>query len=667
MSDIERTIKELRRKIHGYDAAYYGRGESLVSDVEYDVLYARLVALEKENPDLVISDSPTQRITTDATKEFAKIRHAVPLLSIDNTYSETEVIEWINRLQRLLPGEKLSFSGELKVDGVASALKYENGVLTQGITRGDGMTGDDVTANIRTIRSVPMSISCNTPLEVRGEAYMTFRHFQELNDSIMELGQQPMQNPRNTTSGTLKLLDPKIVASRHLSFTAYYCLASDHVTSHSENLDFLASLGFPVVIHESGLNSADDVLNFCRLWNDKRHTLEFPVDGVVIKVDSIRQQNLLGTTAKSPRWVIAYKYKPDVAVTKVVAIDAQVGRTGVITPVARLLPVPLAGTTIRNATLHNYGEIERLDIRVDDYVEIEKGGEIIPKVVSVVPEKRSPNSRPFVQPGLCPSCGSRLGRLKEEVALRCFNASCPDKRLAAMSHFVSRSAMSIDGLGPSLIENFVKSGLVSDFSDLFRLTQKEIAALEHMGEKSAGNIVLAIEKSKKNSLDRLINGIGIRLVGWQTAHIIACKIDDISDLYNMTAEEIAGEPGAPDSVGPQAAESIRLYFDSKENRDLVERLRSYGVNCRGMKKDKTGLPLYGKSFVITGTLENFSREKARELIVDNGGSVMSAISGRTDFLVAGSDPGSKLDKATRLGVEVLSESMLLDMIGKKPV
>jgi DNA ligase (NAD+) len=665
MPDTENIIKDLRKKIQLYDAAYYGRGESLASDKEYDDLYAALAVLEKQNPELITPDSPTQRIANDNTLEFAKVRHTTPMMSIENTYSETEVIDWIERLQKLLPGEDLEFTGELKVDGVAATLRYDNGILTHGITRGDGVTGDDVTANIRTIHSIPLSIDCKERIEVRGEVYMTFRHFQELNDAITEQGGKPMQNPRNTTSGTLKLLDPKLVAERQLSFAAHFCLSDSRTESHSANLDFLASQGFPVVIHESKLCSRDAVMDFCRNWNTKRHSLEFPVDGVVIKLDSIKNHRQLGTTAKFPRWVIAYKYQPDMAITTVIAIDAQVGRTGVITPVARLSPALLAGTTIRNATLHNYEEVKRLDIRIGDAVEIEKGGEIIPKVVRVAIEKRPLDLAPFEPPAVCPSCGSKLEKLKEEVALRCFNASCPAQRLAALTHFVSRPAMNIEGLGPALIEQLVASGLVKNIADLFSLSREQLAGLERMGEKSAGNIIKAIEKSKNNPLDKLINGIGIRLIGAQTARVLARKVDDIADIYDMPVEKLAEkEQGSRDSVGPLAAESIRIFFDRQENRNLVERLRSLGVNCCGAQKADENAPLAGKTFVLTGTLSGLSREQAKDFIVNLGGNVSASVSGKTDFLVAGSEPGSKLDKAVQLGITVLDEEHFNEMLKK---
>jgi DNA ligase (NAD+) len=661
MADISSTLSDLRVKIRSYDAAYYGRGESLISDREYDELYRRLIKLEQEHPELVTPDSPTQRVASDLTKEFVKIRHAVPMMSIENTYAEPEVCEWIERVQKLLPGQKVSFVGELKVDGVASSLIYEKGRLASGVTRGDGVTGDDVTANVRTIKSIPLSLAAKENLEVRGEVYMSFEDFRGLNDSLVENGQKPMQNPRNTTSGTLKLLDPKEVARRNLSFAAYFLLSKSHAKSHRDNLAFLETLGFPAVIRSERLGSADEVLEFLKEWNKKRHDLNFPVDGVVVKVDSIAQQEQLGNTAKSPRWVIAYKYQPETAVTRVAAIEPNVGRTGVVTPVAKLDPVLLAGTTIRNATLHNYDEIRRLDVRVNDFVSIEKGGEIIPKITAVLVEKRPSHSKKYEEPLSCPSCGAKLVRLKEEVALRCVNNSCPAQLFASLTHFVSRSAMNIEGLGPALIAKLLDAGLIKNVADLFTLAPGKLAELEGMGEKSAANIIDALEASKKNTLDRLLHGIGIRMVGAQTARVLAQEVKDIDELFGMPAEKLEALP----NIGPQVAQSVRSFFDRDENRKLVERLRERGVNCSGMEKPAGNAAFAGKTFVLTGGLAKYSREEATRLIEERGGHASGSVSKKTDYVVAGEDPGSKLEKARTLGVAVLTEDEFVKMLGQK--
>jgi len=662
---IKLRTTELRRLISRYDAAYYSRGESLISDREYDALYAELAALEREHPELVSADSPTQRIGNDLTRNFPKVRHRVPMMSIDNTYSAHEVREWMTRLEKLLPDEPIAFSGELKVDGVAVSLHYDAGRLVQAVTRGDGATGDEVTANVRTIRSIPLSVDYRGPFEVRGEVYMTFENFRRLNDAMTEAGEKPMQNPRNTTSGTLKLLDPAEVARRHLSFAAYYLLSDAHRESHLSNLRFLEDAGFPVVKHSEELASEQAVLDFCDHWNGARHALPFPADGVVIKINRLAQQERAGATAKSPRWVIAYKYQPETAITRLEAIDAQVGRTGVITPVARLEPVFLAGTTIRNATLHNYDEIARLDVRVGDSVEIEKGGEIIPKITRVLAEKRPAGTVPATPPARCPSCGSDTVRIEGEVAVRCYNGSCPATRFAAMEHFVSRQAMNIENLGPALLRQLIDTGMVKNAADLYRLSIGGLTNLERMGEKSAQNIINALDTSKSNPLHRLIHGLGIRMVGAQSAKEIASVAGDISDLYTMPAEELRSRL-AIKAEDPRMVQSIRRYFDTAENRDLIEQMRALGLNLKGAPRPNAPAdsPFAGKTFVLTGTLSGYTREQAKELIEARGGTVSGSVSKKTHFVIAGAEAGSKLTKARELGVPVLDEAAFSALLGK---
>jgi DNA ligase (NAD+) len=663
MNPINKRIDNLRKLIRKYDTAYYGRGESLVSDSEYDTLYHELEQLEQEHPGFDSPDSPTKRVGNDLTKEFPKVRHAAPMMSIDNTYSAHEVREWVERCEKLLPEKKISYVGELKVDGVAASLIYEKGRLVRGVTRGDGAVGDEVTSNLRTIRGIPLSVDYDRPFEVRGEVYLTFENFRKLNDQIVESGQKPMQNPRNTTSGTLKLLEPREVARRNLSFAAHFLLSEEHMSRHLENLNFLQKLGFPVVRHSELLQSADALVGFCDAWEQKRHTLDFPVDGIVIKVDALEQQRRLGATAKSPRWVIAYKYRPEAAVTQVEAIDGQVGRTGVITPVARLAPVFLAGTTIKNATLHNYEEIERLGVRVGDYVEIEKGGEIIPKVIRVVPEKRPAAAKPYRPPVTCPSCGSELGKLEGEVALRCFNNSCGAQISASLEHYVSRGAMNVESMGPALLRQLLDKKMVHTIADLYGLTREQLAALDRMGDKSAENIIDALEKSKHNPLDKLINGLGIRMVGAQSAKILAAAVRDISDLYSMSAESLRDSMGIK-TDDARIARSIRSFFDEEQNRKLVETLRRYGVNCAGTggAPAATG-PLAGKTFVLTGTLEQYTREGVAAEIEKRGGHVSSSVSKKTDYVLAGAEPGSKIDKAEKFGVTIIDEKEFKNLAG----
>lgn len=654
---IHIKINDLRSKIRTYDQAYYGRGESLVSDKEYDMLYAELVKMEQDNPDLITPDSPTQRVGNDLTKEFTKVTHRIPMMSIDNTYSEGEVREWVTRLEKSVEKEKLTFIGELKVDGIAMSLLYENGIFVRAATRGNGTVGDDVTANVKTIRGIPLVIDTKETVEIRGEAYMTFDAFSKLNESIVENGQKPMQNPRNTTSGTLKLQNPSEVAKRNLSFAAYFLLSDVHKETLNTNLDQISTWGFPVVIHSGILPSADAVIAFCKEWETKRHTLPFPVDGVVIKVNSFTHQELLGTTSKSPRWVIAYKYQPEQAITQLEKIDCFVGRTGVVTPVARLAPVFLAGTTIKNATLHNFDEIARLGIREGDFVEIEKGGEIIPKVIRVIKEKRGADTMEYKLPMQCPSCGSQLVKIEEEVAIRCMNTSCTAQLQASIEHFVGRTAMDIQGLGPAIVTQLIDSGLVKSADDIYKLKKEQLADLERMGDKSAQNIIDAIEKSKLNTLDKLIHGLGIRMIGAQSAKVLAQAVDDITGFYSKTEDELL----KIESIGEATAQSLQLFFSREENRMLIANLQSCGVNTKGMEKASGG-KWTGKTFVLTGTLSKYTRDEAAKIIESYGGKVSVSVSKKTDFVLAGEDAGSKFDKAQELGVAIIDEAAFDQMV-----
>jgi len=660
-NSVAQRIDELCKLIQKYDAAYYGRGESLISDFDYDRLYNELSELEKKYPELIPADAPTHRVGNDLTKHFKKVPHTTPMLSIDNTYTEAHLEEWYERNSRLLDVTAVNCIGELKMDGVAAALRYENGSLVQAVTRGNGVVGDDVTANIRTIRSVPLRIPFTGAMEVRGEVYMPFEAFEKLNKSLVEAGQKPMQNPRNTTSGTLKMQDPREVSRRSLVFSAHFLLSEKSRDRHSENLTLLKEQGFSVVPHSDILSSAAHLREFCRLWEQKRNTLSFPVDGIVFKVNDFSYQEKLGRTAKSPRWVIAYKYAPERAVTTVRAIDAQVGRTGVITPVARLDAVPLGGTTISNATLHNYDEIQRLGLRVGDTVEIEKGGEIIPKVVAVQKEHRPAESTAFTPPTHCPSCGSLLEKLPGEVALRCMNlGSCPSQLWASLCHFVSRNAMNIESIGPSLIQQLIDRDLVRSSADLFYLKKDDLLELERMGEKSADTVIDSLEAAKKNPLDKLLHGLGIRMVGAQTAKVLAREVEDITDLYALAPEDLE----EIETIGPAMAQSIHKYFSKEKNRALIERMRTAGVNCTGMEKTGESGLFSGLTFVITGTLQSLGRREAKERVEALGGKAAGSVSKKTSYVVAGEKAGSKLTKAQELGVPVLSEDEFLSMLNQ---
>jgi DNA ligase (NAD+) len=658
---MQERLKELYQLIRKYDAVYYGNGQSLISDLEYDSLYKELVELEQKFPEQADPASPARRVGNDLSKEFPKVEHTAPMMSIDNTYSNDELLEWVDRTKKIIESEAIEYIGELKVDGVACALRYDKGKLIQAITRGNGTVGDEITANARTIRSIPLSVDYQQPFEIRGEIYMTFADFSRLNEHLIENGLPPMQNPRNTASGTIKSLDPREVAKRNLSFLAHFLLSPEHKNSHGENLQFLNRIGIPTVYHSDPLRSYEEVRAFCDLWREKRRSLKFPADGIVIKINSISQQETAGATAKAPRWVIAYKYQPDTAITEVLDIDVQVGRTGVLTPVARLKPVLLSGSTIKNATLHNYDEIGRLDISIGDTVEIEKSGEVIPKIIRVVSREGRLLSKISKPPVECPSCHSLVIRLAQEVAVRCVNTSCPAQIFAFLTHFVSRDAMNIEGLGPALIGQLIEKKLVSTPADLFALTAETLASLDRMGAKSAVNIVNALQKAKSNHLHRLIHGLGIRMVGAQTAKILAQAIDDIGALQSMAVENLV----LLETIGPNVASSIRYWFDQEKNRELIDTLREYGVNCTGAKQAVSVLsekPLAGKVFVLTGTLAKLTREKAQEEIEMRGGAVSSSVSKKTTAVIVGEEPGSKLQKAKDLGVTVLYEKDFERMI-----
>jgi DNA ligase (NAD+) len=658
MDPIKNKIEELRRLIRTYDVAYYGRGESLVSNYDYDVLFHELEKLEEECPEFRDINSPTRRVGNDLTKGFSKVHHKVPMMSIKNVYSEQEVRKWVEACEKKLGREMLSFVGEIKVDGVATSLVYEKGKLVRGATRGDGIIGDDVTQNIRTIRGIPLVVDCNESFEVRGEVYLTFDNFKKLNDQMVENGQKLM-NPRNTTSGTIKLLDPKEVERRNLSFVAYYLREEDQRESHLFNLEFLKQMGFPVVEHSNRLISVDEILRFCEDWREKRHKLDFPADGVVIKVDNIEHQKRMGTTGKDIGWARAFKYPPEKAETKLLAIDGQVGRTGVITPVARLEPVFLAGSTISNVTLHNYNEIVRLDIRVGDYVEIEKGGEIIPKILRILPEEREIDIHPFVPPQKCPRCDSTLVREEDEVALRCPNTiGCPDQLHAAITHFTSRDAMNIKNVGPALIQQLIGNALINDVADIYKLTKEQLLALEGFAELSADNVINAINDSKLNGLDRLIFGLGIPGIGIQAARQLAKTFKDITDLFGLSEEKLVIKK----YIGRESAAYLFSFLGNNHFRNIVYKLKSLGVNTSANKKEVSTGFFTGKTVVFTGELSFLTRPEAQQLVVNQGGNPTNSVSKKTDYVIAGPSAGSKLKDAQRLGIPILFESDFLKRV-----
>ncbi|MBI5394431.1 MAG: NAD-dependent DNA ligase LigA [Verrucomicrobia bacterium] len=663
-AQAQHRVAELRDQIRRHDHLYYVLAQPEIGDRDYDKLYADLKKLETEFPDLVTADSPTQRVGGQPLKEFRSVQHAVPMMSLDNTYSPDELREFCDRVARLLPGEQVEYCVEPKIDGLAVMLRYERGELAVGATRGDGSTGDDITANLRTIRAIPLRLHVPKPppvFEARGEVYMTRDGFDKLNREREKAGDQLFANPRNAAAGSLKLLDPKLVAQRPLAAVLYGIGAVEgaNFKTHRDAIEKLKELGFPTPPLWWLAHSLDEILRHIEELQSHEATLPFEIDGAVIKVNSLDQQRRLGATAKAPRWAIAYKYSHEQAETLLEDIIVQVGRTGNLTPVAVLKPVPLAGSTISRATLHNEDEIKRKDIRIGDTVIIEKAGEVIPAVVSVVTAKRPKNAKPFDFAahvhGKCPECGSSIHRDPEQVAWRCENISCPAQLKRALEHFGHRGTMDIEGLGEVLVNQLVDAKLVRDIADVYSLTVEQLAALERMGEKSAQNVVAAIAASKQRELWRVLMGLGILHVGAQAAKTLARHFGSIEALEHATPDQLM----EAEDIGEVMAASIRDFFLNKRNHEVIEKLRRAGVNLKAAateRKTAAGA-LSGKTFVLTGTLARHSREDAARLIEEHGGKVSGSVSKKTDFVVVGADAGSKLDKARQLGIKTLDEEV----------
>ncbi|MEJ5350657.1 MAG: NAD-dependent DNA ligase LigA [Melioribacteraceae bacterium] len=665
----QQRIEELRKLIKEHDYNYYILAQPTISDYEYDQLVNELIQLEKENPHLITPDSPTQRVGSDLTNVFNPVAHRIPMLSLSNTYSEEEMYDFDRRVKEGLPkSEKVEYVCELKIDGVSVSLRYKNGLLVTAATRGDGTTGEDVTNNVRTIRSVPLSIrkpeSIKLKLddiEVRGEIYMEIEAFKKINEERELNGEKTFANPRNLTAGTIKLLDPQLVAKRPLKTFVYYLYSgTDELTTHYENLKLLREMGFCVNQNYKLCRNIEEVMEFCNEWEDKRDSLPYEIDGVVVKVNSLKQQRILGNIAKSPRWAVAYKFKAKQAKTKLNKIIWQVGRTGTLTPVAELEPVFLAGSTISRATLHNIDEIRRKDIREGDIVVIEKGGDVIPKVVAVDLSQRPKDSHEVKIPSKCPVCNSNLYRPENEVAIYCENNLCPAQIKGRIEHFASRGAMDITGLGEALINLFVDLGYLKDYSDIYHLKEhrEELIQIERLGEKSVDNLLTSIEKSKEKPFDRVLFALGIRYVGAGVAKKLADHFKSIDALINASEEEIE----SIHEIGPSISKSIKRFFSDSNNIKLIERLKKAGLKFKSEEIKVTSDKLKGKSFVLTGTLSSMSREEAKEKIISLGGHVLSAVSKNTDYVVVGENPGSKFDKAQKLGIPILSEEEFLKMI-----
>jgi len=652
--EAAKRIDELRDILNRANKAYYDESDPFISDREYDGLMDELLDLELEF-NLQTPDSPSVRIGGEPSKKFKSVKHPIPLLSLSNTYNQGELNDFDRRVQNILGHSDYEYLTELKFDGMALRIRYENGELVLGATRGNGRKGDDITKNVRTIRDIPLRLKNNYPdvVEVRGEALMEREAFARFNERRDEQGEAAFANPRNATAGSLKLLDPKAVSSRPIRFFAYDLLLDDADDSLTQfdKMRKLESMGLKVSEHFQKCSSINEVHNFIEKWDSKRHELPYDTDGVVIKVNEDRYREILGHTAKSPRWAIAYKFEAEQAETTINDITLQVGRLGTITPVAELEPVLLAGTTVKRASLHNEDEIHRKDIRAGDRVKIEKAGEIIPQVVSVENPGRENRSEPFHMPKSCPACSEKLVRLDEEVAWRCINPSCPPQVRIRIEHFASRDALDIEGLGPAIVDQLVSQGLVNNFADLYDLQLDNLIPLERMGEKSAQNLLNGIQESKNQPFDRLLYALGIRFVGRTVARDLATAFKTIEKIATAKEEDLI----EIDSIGPRIADSVVNYFSNDKNIKLIERLQSYGLQLKMQESSEQSNKLDGLTFVVTGTLPNYKRNEVKDLIEKNGGKATGSVSGNTDYLLAGENPGSKYDKAHELGIKIISE------------
>ncbi|HLX85705.1 MAG TPA: NAD-dependent DNA ligase LigA [Terriglobales bacterium] len=667
-SAIQKKIDAVREKIRHHEYLYYVFDNPELSDADFDKLMNELKRIEAEHPELVTPDSPTQRVGGKPREGFVKAKHSSPMLSLDNAYSEEELRDWERRVQELSGRSDLEYMCELKLDGMSLALHYRDGRLEQGITRGDGSIGEDVTANVRTVRSIPLVIAkeklkkAGIPpdFETRGEMLMPLAAFRKLNEEREKQGLATFANPRNFTAGTVRQLEPSITAQRRMDYFAYFLLKGGQtlLDRQSKTMDALEAAGFKVNPNRKLVKNLEEVWKFIQSWEVKRDSLPYEIDGIVIKVDRTAWQRELGFTGKAPRWAIAYKFAARGAVTKIEDIVPQVGRTGKLTPVAWLKPVPIGGTTVSRATLHNMDFIDELGVKIGDWVEVERGGDVIPKVVRVVEDKDHPRGhKVFKMPEHCPVCGGNVVRTPGEADHRCVNANCPAKLQGTILHFASRHVMNIDGLGEALVNQLTERGLVKNVADLYKLTKDDLLKLERMGEKSAENVLGEIEVSKKLPLERVIYGLGIRMVGERTAQFLAEHFGSLDAIMNASAEELE----EVNEVGPRIAESIIEFFGDEHNRKLVGDLRKAGLTFTGQKKEK-GTKLAGKTFVLTGTLERHTRDEAKKMIEDAGGRVSGSVSKKTDYVVAGSDAGSKLDKARELGVTVIGETELEELL-----
>jgi DNA ligase (NAD+) len=669
--DLEKKLESLRDKIRHHEYLYYVQDNPEISDADFDKLMLQLKQIEADHPDLITPDSPTQRVGGKPREGFVKVPHSSPMLSLDNTYNEEELRDWERRVHELSGRSDVDYVCELKLDGMSLALIYEHGVLVRGITRGDGSVGEDVTLNVRTVRSIPLRIPAEklkkagmpADFEVRGELLMPTASFKRINEERERDGLPTYANPRNFTAGTVRQLDSNVTAERRLDYFPYILLQNGrtYFDRHWKTLGALDTAGFKVNPNRKLVSTMDEVWAFIAEWEAKRDSLPYEIDGIVVKVDRTALQDELGFTGKAPRWAIAYKYAARAGITKLEGVRWQVGRTGKLTPVAELVPVSIGGTTVRNATLHNMDEIQRLGVKIGDWVQVERGGDVIPKVAKVIDDdhKDHPRGKKDIDvPEKCPVCGTKVMRTEGEVDYRCVNANCPAKLLGTILHFASRGVMNIDGMGDALVTQLTERGLVKNVADIYKLTKADLLSLDRMGEKSAQNILDEIEGSKKLPLERVIYGLGIRFVGERTAQFLAEHFGSMEALEHATVEELQ----EVNEVGPRIAESIAEFFTIPANRKLVERLHDAELKLAGQKKQR-GTKLAGKTFVLTGALDRYTRDVAKKMIEDAGGRVTDSVSKKTDYVIAGSGAGSNLNRARKLGVAVIDEKQMEDLLG----
>jgi DNA ligase (NAD+) len=665
MEKLEQRVKELHKLLYDYGYAYYVMDEPIVSDAVYDQYLNELIALEEQNPNLILPDSPTQRVGATIIDGFQKVTHTSPMLSLSNAFNEEDIRDFDTRIRSLID-DSPTYVCELKIDGLAISLLYVDGILSRGATRGDGTTGEDITSNIKTIRAIPLRLKDKVTIEARGEAYMPKSSFNKLNEERAERGEELLANPRNAAAGSLRQLDPKMAASRKLSFFAYG-MGGDgeelNIDQHSDALQFMKEQGLPTNKETRKCSSIEEVLEFIQEWTAKRNDIPYEIDGIVIKVDDYAQQEELGFTAKSPRFAIAFKFPAEEVVTTIIDIDLTVGRTGVVTPTAILEPAQVAGSTVQRATLHNEDLIRAKDIRIGDRVIIRKAGDIIPEVVAVILEERDGSEIPYEMPTNCPVCDSELIRIEEEVALRCVNPQCPAQIQEGIYHFASRNAMNIEGLGEKVVEQLFREKLIKDVSDLYKLTVEDLVDLERMGLKSATNLIQAIEASKSNSMERVLFGLGIRHIGEKAAKILSETFHSFDALKQANREELT----AVFEIGNKMADSLVTYFEQEEVEQLIERLKSAGLTLHftGKVIDTSTIensPFINKTVVLTGKLTQLTRQEAKDRIESLGGNVAGSVSKKTDIVIAGEDAGSKLEKATSLGIEIWDEQKLLGQL-----